>query len=508
MGDLAEDSLSVETQHRGTKRWLPEADPGRKNLEGVLAFAYGMQMGHLRRIADELTQLARQARLATMASGAAIAVEHQHRIECIARSGEAAPQLGSRPAANIGLAGECLRTALPQFCGDTEIHPFVDRMHSRTFGVRSIVYVPVFRGVKPEGVIGVFADKPNHFTPHDVRVLQIMAREVTRTLKWELAPEVEPKPAEAPRDAVLAEPRVPEKTLEVEAIEPAALDPVAPEKPVGSLGAALLATGAAPTLDKSLESAAASVSSFEPDLTVSLEPPAEEVFAGAGEPTAQEVAKIWGPEAPAWGGEAAADFDWARREDRSYPAKATGYLFAEDHPARRMATIFTLVALAVGVILAVWWAVPRLTASRNIEPTADYIAGKARTNAVPGELLSGEVGTSASLAFVRDIRTQVSPGHVFVTIYLSEPVEHKSLATGDHIYVDLRGVQLSPLLKATRIDPAGPIAQFKFEPTADPGAIRLGMLLDAPCTFLESVTTDPQAIIIDVQPQKGIRPGR
>lgn len=500
--------MSVETQHRGTKRWLPEADPGRKNLEGVLAFAYGMQMGHLRRIADELTQLARQARLATMASGAAIAVEHQHRIECIARSGEAAPQLGSRPAANIGLAGECLRTALPQFCGDTEIHPFVDRMHSRTFGVRSIVYVPVFRGVKPEGVIGVFADKPNHFTTHDVRVLQIMAREVTRTLKWELAPEVEPKPMESPRAAMPVEPRVQEEKFEVEAVPPPEPERVVPETPVGSFGAALVATGAAPTLDHNLESSAEAAPSFEPDLTVSLEPPQEELFASAEEPTAEEVARIWGPDAPAWGGEAAAaDFDWAR-EDRSYPAKATSYLFAEDHPVRRMASIFALLALTAGVILAVWWAVPRLTASRNIEPTADYIAGKAKTDAVPGELLSGEVGTSASLAFVRDIRTQVTPGHVFVTIYLSAPVQHKSQASGDHIYVDLQGVQLSPLLRATKVDPAGPIAQFKLEPRGDPGAIRLGMLLDAPCTFLESVTTDPQAIVIDVQPQKGIRPGR
>src|SRR5512143_4202845 len=122
--------MSVETKPRSTKRWIPEADPGREDLERVLAFACGMQMGHLRRIADELTQLARQARLATMASGAAIAVEHQHRIECIARSGEAAPQLGSRPAANVGLAGEWLRTAFPQFCGDTELHPFVARLYS------------------------------------------------------------------------------------------------------------------------------------------------------------------------------------------------------------------------------------------------------------------------------------------------------------------------------------------------------------------------------------------
>lgn len=477
--------MSIETKHRGTKRWIPEADPDRKNLERVLAFAYGMQMGHLRRIADELTQLARQVRLATMASGAAIAVEHQHRIECIARSGEAAPQLGSRPAANIGLAGECLRTALPQFCGDTETHPFVDRMHSRTFGLRSIVYVPVFRGVKPEGVIGVFADKPNHFTPHDVRVLQMMAREVTRTLKWELSPEVEPRPLEIPREAVLAETSFPEKPAGVMPVP----EKVAPAEPVGSLGGALIATGAAPALDKSLELPDEERPLFEPDLTTSLEP----VEAVVVEP------------------ETTQNFDWARTE-ASYPAKATSYLFSEEHPARRMASIIVLTTLGVLALLTVWWAVPRFTSDTNIEPTADYIAGKQpfhKSGAAPGNLISGEVkAASTDLVFLRDIRSQVTPGHVFVTIYLSAPVPFQTQPAADHIYVDLHGVQLSPLMKATTVDPAGPIAQFKLTPTGEPGVIRLGMLLDAPCTFLVSVTNDPQAIVLDVQPQKGIRPGR
>ena len=63
MGHQTEESLSIETQHRGTKRWVPEADPDRKNLERVLAFAYGMQMGHLRRIADELTRGSGPARI-------------------------------------------------------------------------------------------------------------------------------------------------------------------------------------------------------------------------------------------------------------------------------------------------------------------------------------------------------------------------------------------------------------------------------------------------------------
>ena len=470
--------MSIETRHRGTKRWIPDADPDRKNLERVFAFAYGMQMGHLRRIADDLTQLARQARLATMASGAAIAVEHQHRIECIARSGEAAPQLGSRPAANIGLAGECLRTALPQFCGDTETHPFVDRMHSRTFGVRSIVYVPVFRGVRPEGVIGVFADKPNHFTPHDVRVLQMMAREVTRTLKWELSPEVEPKPLETPRTE--AEPKA----------EVSVGGKSAVEKPVASLGEALMATGAVPALEKSApEESLEARPLFEPDLTTSLEPPVEEL--------------------------PAPNFDWERPadEDASYPARAKNWLLAGEYPIRRWAMLATIVSAIVIVIAGVWWTVPRWTADTNIVPTSNYLshtqAGNRKADATPGGLIGGDIrAASADLVFVRDIRTQVTPGHVFVTVHLSAPVQFQTQGAPDHLYVDLHGVQLSPLLKATRVDPAGPIAQFKLTPGEGPGVIRLSMLLDAPCTFLVSVTSDPQAIVLDVQPQKGIRPGR
>jgi hypothetical protein len=456
-------------------------------LESLFAFAYGMQMGQLRRISEELTQLARQAKLATMAAGAAIAVEHQHRIECIARSGDAAPQLGSRPAANIGLSGECLRTAQPQFCGDTETHPFVDRMHSRTFGVRSIVYVPVFRGNKPEGVVGVFADKPNHFTPHDVRVLQLIAREVTRTLKWELAPEVAPvEPLPSPplgRVVPAAEPRATSVGHAI-VIAAAAVSPdvALPQVPVVEPSSAEPAPVEARPL-------------FEPELTTS-------------EPIATEV------ESP--------DFDWKRQsdDDASYPAKATSYLFSEEHPVRRLTSIITVTAAVVCTILAVWWAVPRWTAENNLEPTADYINRTQPATSRPVSELSRQMpqstapglrsaaDTAPELTFVRDVRTQVNSGHVFVTIHLSGPVQFQTQQIPERIYIDLHRVQLSPLLKSTRVDPAGPIAQFKFSPTNDPDVVRLAMVLDAPCTFLVSVTSDPQAIVLDVQPQRGIRPAR
>jgi len=180
--------MNHEPRNRQRSRWTPEVEPDRRGLQTLFAFAYGMQVGRMRRIAAELQKLAQQAQLATMASGAAIAIAAQNQIECIARSGGAAPQLGSKPEATVGLSGECIRTGIPQFCADTETHPFVDRMHSRTFGVRSIVYVPLFRGVQPAGVIGVFSDKPGHFTQHDMRVLQLIGREVTKALKWEPNP--------------------------------------------------------------------------------------------------------------------------------------------------------------------------------------------------------------------------------------------------------------------------------------------------------------------------------
>jgi hypothetical protein len=475
--------MSVEIRHRSTARWIPDADPDRKNLETLFAFAYGMQMGHLRRISDELTQLARQAKLATMAAGAAIAVEHQHRVECIARSGDAAPQLGSRPAANIGLAGECLRTAQPQFCGDTETHPFVDRMHSRTFGVRSIVYVPVFRGTKAEGVIGVFADKPNHFTPHDVRVLQLIAREVTRTLKWEMAPEVAPVEPIAAPPLVRAAAAMPRASSVGQAMVLAAAT-TAPE----------LAEPAIPAGTSSMAPVEEVRPLFEPELT--------------GSPELSLVED----EAP--------DFDWKRpaEEDLSYPARGASYLFSEEHPARRIASIITVTTAIVCTILGIWWAVPRWTADNNLEPTADYITRTQQVAPHPvsetsrqlplsnAAGLKSAVDTEPNLIFVRDIRTQVISGHVFVTIHLSGPVQFQTQQIPERIYVDLHRVQLSPLLKATRVDPAGPIAQFKFSPTNEPEVVRLAMVLDAPCTFLVSVTSDPQAIVLDVQPQRGIRP--
>lgn len=460
-------------------------------------------MGQLRRISEELTQLARQAKLATMATGAAIAVEHQHRIECIARSGDAAPQLGSRPSANIGLAGECLRTAEPQFCGDTETHPFVDRMHSRSFGLRSIVYVPVFRGNRPEGVVGVFADKPNHFTPHDVRVLQLIAREVTKTLKWELAPEVAPLEPPPPPSPIVEAPK--------------------PEPRANSVGQAIVIATAAAETRIGIDSSPKVLN--QPTIA---EPPikVETSTKIPSEPAAaiEEVRPLFEPEpvelTPA--AEESQDFDWKRQDDPNYPAKATGYLLSEEHPIRRRFTIGILTALIVGVILGVWWAVPRWTADTNLEPTADYINRPPQTGnrSIPeiprseplpttsSPALKSAAGNIPKLIFVRDVRTQIISSHVFVTIHLSGPVQFQTQQIPERIYVDLHGVELSPLLKNTRVDPAGPIAQFKFSETNEPGVVRLAMVLDAPCTFLVSVTSDPQAIVLDVQPQQGIRPSR
>ncbi len=474
--------MSTDTRHRSTARWTPEPDPDRKSLENVLAFAYGMQMGHLRRMSEDLTQLARQAKLATMAAGAAIAVEHQHHIECIARSGDAAPQIGTRPAANTGLAGECLRTGLPQLCGDTETHPFVDRLHSRSWGMRSIVYVPVFRGSKAEGVVGVFADRPNHFTPHDVRVLQMIAGEVGRTLKW----------VPAPMSGLAGEATEAPSAAKGSALQPSI------EIPARSMAQALMiAKASAPqTPDTLVEELAEDARPlFEPDLTTSLEPDEDASI----EPSQTD------------------DFDWTRPpdEDLNYPARATSYLFAEEHPVRRRVTIATITAAIVCAILGVWWAVPKWTADNNLEPTADYIAktqqrssqtDSSRTASLPSSPTIRPSG--AELVFVRDIRTQVTSGHVFVTVHLSGPVQFQTSGTLDRIFVDLHGVQLSPLLKATRVDPAGPIAQFRLTPANEPDVIRLAMVLDAPCTFLVSVTSDPQAIVLDVQPQRGIRPTR
>jgi len=125
-----------------------------------------------------LNEVVEQARLATGATGAAIALARAGEMVCRATTGADAPDLGVRLETTSGLSGACLQTGMIQQCGDTETDPRVNAEACRRLSVRSILVLPLGGGKDPFGVLEVVSSRPNAFGDRDVNTLQVLARRV------------------------------------------------------------------------------------------------------------------------------------------------------------------------------------------------------------------------------------------------------------------------------------------------------------------------------------------
>jgi len=125
-----------------------------------------------------LNEVVEQARIATGATGAAIALTRDGEMECRATTGADAPDLGVRLETVSGLSGACLKTGEIQHCFDTETDGRVDAEACRQLGVRSMVVVPLNDGKGPFGILEVLSAQPNAFGDHDVAVLQALSQRI------------------------------------------------------------------------------------------------------------------------------------------------------------------------------------------------------------------------------------------------------------------------------------------------------------------------------------------
>lgn len=123
-----------------------------------------------------LNEVVEQARLATGATGAAIALARAGEMVCRATTGGVAPDLGVRLETKSGLSGACLRTGTIQRCSDAETDPRVNAEASRSLGARSILVVPLSDGKERFGILEVFSPRPNAFGERDINTLQVLAR--------------------------------------------------------------------------------------------------------------------------------------------------------------------------------------------------------------------------------------------------------------------------------------------------------------------------------------------
>src|SRR5437660_5629550 len=140
-----------------------------------------------------LNEIVEQARLATTATGAAIALLRGDEMVCRATTGANAPGLGVRLSTGTGLSGACVQSRQVQRCDDTEIDPRVDAASYRGRGVRSILMLTILDGDDVAGVFQILSPLPDAFGQRDIQTLQALSRRILDNIKS--AAEVSSAPA-------------------------------------------------------------------------------------------------------------------------------------------------------------------------------------------------------------------------------------------------------------------------------------------------------------------------
>jgi TonB family protein len=129
-----------------------------------------------------LNEIAQQARLASSATGAAIALARGSEIVCRATSGATAADVAVCLNTHSGISSFCLRSGRVQRCDDTETDSRVEVVACRRLGVRSILIVPVQKKGEQLGVIEIFSPRPHAFSDRDVLTLQACSKRVVANL--------------------------------------------------------------------------------------------------------------------------------------------------------------------------------------------------------------------------------------------------------------------------------------------------------------------------------------
>jgi TonB family protein len=141
-----------------------------------------------------LNQIVEQARMATTATAAAIALTRGDEMVCRATTGPNAPDLGVRLTTDAGISGACVTTREVQRCDDTETDPRVDAAACRELGIRSMLVVPVLDAEKLVGVFEILSPRPHAFGDRDVQTLEALSLRIVSTLHRAIEPVPTPMP--------------------------------------------------------------------------------------------------------------------------------------------------------------------------------------------------------------------------------------------------------------------------------------------------------------------------
>jgi TonB family protein len=131
-----------------------------------------------------LNEIVEQARLASTAAAAAIALINGNELICRATTGASAPGLGVRLPMRSGLSGACVQLRQPQQCDDTELDSRVDANVYRSFEIRSIVMVPLLDQEQLLGIFEILSPRANEFGDREVQTLEALSRRIVANVRY------------------------------------------------------------------------------------------------------------------------------------------------------------------------------------------------------------------------------------------------------------------------------------------------------------------------------------
>ncbi len=156
-------------------RFVPSDEIVRQSDAAVLAMLRQVVAAGTEETETIMGSIAEAARSLSGATGAAIAMPRGDAVECVGRSGEAAPELGARLNVDSGISGECLRTGKILRCDDASRDLHVDAEVCRSLGLQSIVAVPLRGKQGRVGVLEAFSSRSYAFDDGDTDVLGRLA---------------------------------------------------------------------------------------------------------------------------------------------------------------------------------------------------------------------------------------------------------------------------------------------------------------------------------------------
>jgi len=128
-----------------------------------------------------LNSLVEQARDASAATEAAIALIRDGEMVCRATTAENAPDLGMRIDTESGLVGDCLRSGQLQQCLDTETDARVNAEACRRLGVRSMLIAPLVDAGGVFGILQIFSAQPNAFGEREISRVQALVPRIAES---------------------------------------------------------------------------------------------------------------------------------------------------------------------------------------------------------------------------------------------------------------------------------------------------------------------------------------